>query len=87
DMQGFYVARTSWFEGLVPGRWLLVSAFRTTNGADEFEKLARASGIVNTRQVLVRYLGTRDIGLGQEPAPDGSGPLVTPLPDGHPDKL
>lgn len=81
DMQGFYVAPSGWFEGKLPGKYLLVSAFRTTAGANDFLDLVENAGYAAAIQVM-RYLGTSEIGLGQEPAPDGSGPLLTDLPDG-----
>lgn len=87
ELQGFYTAQSAWFQGLLPGRWMLVSAFRTRAGAAEFEELAWAAGATNLREVVTTYLGTAYIGLGQEPNPDGSGPLDGPLPDGDPNRL
>lgn len=84
ELQGFYTAQSGWFEGLVPGRWMLVSAFRTREGADEFAEIARAAGVTDLREIVVRYLGTQYIGLGQEANPDGTGPLTAPLPDDSP---
>ena len=84
ELDGFFVAPSAMFDGMTPGRWLLVSAFRTQRGADEFAELAHAAGFPDTRTVVARYLGDAYIGLGQEPNPDGRGPLMRPLPPGHP---
>lgn len=86
-MQGFVVAPTSDFNGLAPGRWLVLSAFRTLRGAAEFEEQARAAGASSLRRVVTVYRGRAWIGLGQEPNPDGTGPLNGPLAPGHPDRL
>lgn len=87
DIQGFYVAPSEAFEGETPGRWLLVGAFRTVRGAAEFEDLLRALQIDVVRRIVTTYRGTDAIGLGQEPHPDGSGPLTGPLPAGHPERV
>lgn len=66
---------------LEKGRFLLVSAFRTLTGAEEFAELARDRGAV---VAVIRALKTGDtyVGLGQEANPDGvSGPLLGPLPN------
>ena len=81
DLQGFYVVPSSAIEGLLPGKWLLASAFRTEGGATEFEELATAAGASSLRRITARYLGTEFVGLGQEPAPDGEGPLVADGPN------
>jgi hypothetical protein len=60
---------------------LLATAFRTKRGAQEFLELARVNGIRDLVTLQVRKLSGGDVGLGQEPAPDGSGPLTGPLPD------
>ena len=60
---------------------LLVTAFRTKQGAEEFLNLARAIGVGGLVVVQARKLGGGDVGLGQEPHPDGSGPLLGPLDD------
>lgn len=86
DMAGFYVAPTGSFEGMTPGRWLVLTAFRTLAGALEFQELTSAAD-VTTRIAVAGYTGTGYVGLGQEANPDGSGPLQGPLPNGHPDKL
>ena len=67
--------------GFVPGRSILVSGFRTKQGAEEFLELTRAMGVTGLTTVQARKLGGGDIGLGQEPHPDGSGPLLGPLDD------
>ena len=66
---------------LVPGQSLIVSGFRTKRGAEEFLDLARALGVNDLITIQARKLGGGDIGLGQEPHPDGSGPLLGPLGD------
>lgn len=86
-MQGFVVAPTSDFDGLAPGRWLVLSAFRTIRGAAEFEEQARFAGATTLRRLVAVYRGRAWIGLGQEPNPDGTGPLNGPLAPGHPDRL
>jgi hypothetical protein len=63
------------------GSHLLLTAFRTRTGAEEFLALARTLGVGGLVTVNARKLGGGDVGLGQEPHPDGSGPLVGPLPD------
>jgi hypothetical protein len=63
------------------GSHLLLTAFRTRTGAEEFLALARTLGVSGLVTVNARKLGGGDVGLGQEPHPDGTGPLVGPLPD------
>jgi len=90
EMQGFYVVETSNFGGLqsaVPqkGPWALVSAFRTKEGADQFAQMAMQAGVANpivTPRVV--SLGGTYAGLGQEAAPNGSGPLTAPVPASRP---
>jgi hypothetical protein len=85
ELQGYYVARRDQFEGIdeylgsVRGEWVLVSAFRTEEGAADFAELAKAAGApaLITGRVLNR--GDRFVGLGQEAAPDGSGPQREPI--------
>jgi hypothetical protein len=64
-----------------PSDWLLLTGFRTKRGAEEFLDLARAVGVGGLVVVQATKLGGGDIGLGQEPHPDGSGPLLGPLDD------
>jgi hypothetical protein len=64
-----------------PQQSLIVTGFRTKQGAEEFLELARAAGVTGLVTVQARKVGGGDIGLGQEPAPDGSGPLLGPLPN------
>lgn len=78
EVEGFYILQSALLEGELPGRYLLASAFRTDLGATEFEELAAAAG-ATTRRITARYTGTEFVGLGQEPHPDGSGPLTAPL--------
>lgn len=87
ELTGFFVVPTVDFEDMVPGRWLLVSAFRTRRGANEFVGLAARFGASGLTEVVARYTGTTYIGLGQEPHPDGSGPLIGPLPPDHPERI
>ena len=78
DLQGFVVAATSDFEGMTPGRYLVMSAFRTAQGAAEFEELVTMAGYGPMRRAVAVYRGSSWIGLGQEASPDGSGPLRGP---------
>lgn len=64
-----------------PEAHLALTAFRTQAGAESFLELTRAAGIADLVTVSARKLGGGDVGLGQEPHPDGSGPLLHPLPD------
>lgn len=63
------------------GLSLIVTGFRTKRGAEQFIELARALGVTDLVTIQARKIGGGDIGLGQEPHPDGSGPLLEPLPD------
>jgi hypothetical protein len=60
---------------------LLLSAFRTKAGAAAFMELARSAGATELVALRVIKLGGPYVGLGQEAHPDGSGPLLGPLPD------
>jgi hypothetical protein len=63
------------------GRTLLLTAFRTKQGAAEFVDLARGRG-AEVAVLRVLKTGGSYVGLGQEAHPDGvSGPLLAPLPD------
>lgn len=86
ELQGFYVASTDQFVGLrdalgeAADDYVLVSAFRTAQGAKQFVTLAGtvgASAFVTTR---LENLGWEYVGLGQEANPDGTGPLTEPIP-------
>jgi hypothetical protein len=66
---------------LPPSASILATGFRTKRGAQEFLELARSAGVTDLVTLQVKKLGGADIGLGQEPAPDGSGPLNGPLAD------
>lgn len=85
DLQGFYVVPVAQFQGMreqlaAPGEFALVSAFRTEAGAREFLALAAGFGVdAVLLERPVRSLGGLYAGLGQESAPDGSGPLLGPL--------
>lgn len=63
------------------GKFVLATAFRTKRGAEEFLELARSVGATGLVVVQARKLAGGDVGLGQEPHPDGSGPLTSALPD------
>jgi hypothetical protein len=90
DVQGYYVAPVAQFQGFrqqvgEPGDFALVSAFRTQEGADAFVEFAQIQG--NPAFLLperVRSLGGVYVGLGQEENPDGSGPLLGPVPESLP---
>jgi hypothetical protein len=83
DVEGYYVVPVAQFQGFkeqVPatGDHALVSAFRTEEGAQEFVAFATALGYpAEVLEHRVRSLGGLYAGLGQEPAPDGSGPHGT----------
>jgi hypothetical protein len=90
DLQGYYVVPTGQFRGLlarlpVAGRFALVSAFRTSAGARAFARLARAAGAPALITERVVSAGGAYAGLGQEAAPDGSGPLTHAIPASMPD--
>lgn len=90
DLQGFYVVPVAQFQGFEqqvgePGDFALVSAFRTEEGAEAFVDLV--AGFGHTATILperVRSLGGLYAGLGQEAHPDGSGPLLGPVPESLP---
>ena len=91
EVQGFYVAQVANFDGLrqaLPGQggWALLSAFRTREGAEQFAELAEAAGADVVITPRMTGLGGTYAGLGQEPAPDGSGPLLQPVPASEPMK-
>ncbi len=67
--------------GLPRDGWLVLTAFRTMRGAEEFVELSRSAGYP-VAVIRVRKLGGPYVGLGQEANPDGvSGPLLAPLPN------
>lgn len=86
DLQGYYVARTDQFRGLrefmgdAGDEYVLVTAFRTRAGADGFLELAHAAEAPALLTPRLENEGTVYVGLGQEAHPDGSGPLIGPLP-------
>jgi hypothetical protein len=88
EMQGFYAIRVAQFRGLAGATeadadgWALVSAFRTLAGAKEFKAFAAYAGATPTIEGPFESLGGLYAGLGQEPHPDGTGPLLEPLPGG-----
>jgi hypothetical protein len=86
DVQGFYVASTDQFVDLdevlgeAADEYVLVSAFRTGRGAREFLDLATAIGAAAFITPRLENRGFEYVGLGQEAAPDGRGPLTDPIP-------
>ena len=90
DLQGYYVVPVGQFQGFrqhvgSAGDFALVSAFRTQDGADAFIELARSFGVpAFTYPDRVVSLGGIYAGLGQEAAPDGSGPLLGPVAESLP---
>lgn len=68
--------------GLPGDRWMALSAFRTRAGAQQFLGWAQSAlpGTVARTVQAVRTAGSTPIGLGQEADPDGSGPLLGPVP-------
>jgi hypothetical protein len=86
DVHGYYVAATDQFVGLrdvlgtAAADHVLVTAFRTAEGAADFLGLARAVDAPALLTPRLQNLGFEYVGLGQEPHPDGSGPLIGPLP-------
>lgn len=86
ELQGYYVAPISQFAGLhgILGAdrsdHVLVSAFRTEQGATEFAELALAAGAPALVTPRVQNLGGFYVGLGQESDPAGKGPLTRPIP-------
>jgi hypothetical protein len=90
DVAGYYVVPLAQFQGFReqvgnPGDFALVSVFRTDEGAGEFIDLAHGFGYPATLlDRRVRSLGGLYAGLGQEAAPDGSGPLLHPVPESLP---
>ena len=90
DVQGYYVAPIAQFQGFREqiannGDFALVSVFRTEDGAQEFVDLATAYGYpAEILRERVRSLGGVYAGLGQEADPDGSGPLLEPVPESLP---
>jgi hypothetical protein len=86
DLQGYYVAKTDQFAGLrsflgpLAKDHVLVTAFRTEQGANEFLELAAAAGAPAQLTPRLSNSGDVYVGLGQEAHPDGTGPLIGPLP-------
>lgn len=65
---------------LDPSSWLVLSAFRTRIGAEQWATWARDHG-ATVVAIRVVKLGGGYVGLGQEPHPDGSGPMFDPPVD------
>ena len=85
EIQGFYVAPVAQFGGLraqlgSSGPYALVSAFRTLDGARGFAEVAEQAGADPRITSRVVSLGGVFAGLGQEAAPNGSGPLSHSVP-------
>lgn len=85
ELQGYYVAPVAQFQGLAEhlgaqvSDHVLVSAFRTEEGAREFVELATAAGEPALLTPLMTNRGYVYVGLGQEADPRGDGPLQRPL--------
>jgi len=90
DVAGYYVVPVAQFQGFREqigdaGDFALVSVFRTVRGAREFIDLAHGFGYpADLLATRVRSLGGLYAGLGQEEAPDGSGPLLHPIAESLP---
>lgn len=86
DLHGYYVASVDQFVGLreqldaKDAEFVLVSAFRTDAGARDFMMLAEANDAPAALTPRLVNRGYEYVGLGQEQHPDGSGPLIGPLP-------
>lgn len=65
---------------LRPGRFLLLNAYRTKQGAADGVDFARTA-VPRVSVLRVRKIGGGYVGLGQEGHPDGTGPLNGPLAD------
>jgi hypothetical protein len=87
DVAGYYVVPVDQFEGFreqlaKAGDYALVSVFRTDEGAREFADVATAFGYPATvLSQRVKSFGGEYAGLGQEKNPDGTGPLLGPIPE------
>jgi hypothetical protein len=66
--------------GAAADEYVLVTAFRTEAGARDFLDLADAAEQPALLTPRMENRGTVYVGLGQEAHPDGSGPLIGPLP-------
>lgn len=89
EIQGFYVVPVDQFLGLRAevgrgARYVLASAFRTLEGAEQFAAVAEEAGADPSIVGRVVSRGGVFAGLGQEPAPDGTGPLTHPVPASRP---
>jgi hypothetical protein len=90
DLAGYYVVPVDDYGGLREqvgdaGDYALASVFRTDEGAAEFVMLAQSAGYPAT--VLaerVQSFGGEYAGLGQEPNPTGTGPLLGPVAESLP---
>jgi hypothetical protein len=86
DLQGYYVAPIEQFGGLgaqvgMERGYVLVSVFRSEEGAQEFLRMAADFGQPATLLAeRVTSYGGEYAGLGQEPDPSGTGPLTRPIP-------
>jgi hypothetical protein len=85
DVQGYYVVPVEQFDGLAAQvgaktGYALVSMFRSEKGAEEFATFVRTFGLPATIVTQrVKSYGGEYAGLGQEPNPDGTGPLLGPI--------
>jgi hypothetical protein len=90
ELQGYYVTPVGQFVGLgkqlgVEEGFALVTVFRTEQGATEFVEFARSLGLPATLySERVKSFGGVYAGLGQETNPEGTGPLLGPVPESLP---
>jgi hypothetical protein len=90
DLAGYYVVPVDDYGGLREqvgdvGDFALVSVFRTDEGAAEFAMLAQSAGYPATILTeRVQSFGGDYAGLGQEPDPAGTGPLLGPVAESLP---
>lgn len=90
DVQGYYVVPVAQFQGFreqigEAGEFALVSAFRTEEGAQDFVTAMQSFGYpASVAPTRVRSLGGLYAGLGQEPDPNGGGPLLHPTGESLP---
>jgi hypothetical protein len=90
DLAGYYVVPVDDYGGLREqvgdaGDYALASVFRTDEGAADFAMLARSAGYPATiLPERVQSFGGEYAGLGQEPTPAGTGPLLGPVAESLP---
>ncbi|MGZ5352668.1 MAG: hypothetical protein ACXWYN_06420 [Actinomycetota bacterium] len=90
DLAGYYMVPVDEYGGFREqvgdaGDYALVSVFRTDQGAAEFAQLAQSVGYPATiLPERVQSFGGEYAGLGQEPNPAGTGPLLGPVAESLP---